>query len=482
MSKATEGGTAAVEVLPRAIRYEVLLTASTAISHHDPAATDDSNTSLFNRQKQLLPVARAEYLPQQWEADALAESLPVPAACAAILADLSFVEFLGCALVKRWLDLYNSQDGVGVFSGMARYARLETRLRHAAVGARGLRSWWDRLCGDLQVGIHAGAEDAGLLELLTLPKALQTQILAAYVKDYRSIVALARHWHAVAKGDWTQGKERPAVETRTLAFDAGEIAPGAQGSAVFEVPAVSGNSLRHQLVRGPAWLCLAAALGIGEATPGQGLVPPGVEAIFVNGGNIAAGAKQPNDPFTLAWRIRDRYPSLDLLGGVTDSFDLGESRLSVASWLVCRENREALKGSPAYDLPAAGVSAFDLVDDVTLTRQAGRTGQGQMIFSQETLAAGTQVLCRLILSPFAPLLTRGALASALERYQEDGETIGGQSARGFGHCRVETVWGDPGAAPVAESDAYDAYLAENREGLLAGLVDGTLGTGTVVLT
>jgi len=475
---------ASVTVRPETLRYELLLTAGTALSHHDPAVQDDSNRTLFNRQKQLLPAAsRTADRLSQATVDGIAASQPVPMDIADIFRDVSFPEFLATCLVRQFLDAYNSPDGAGLFEGMERYARLEARLRLAAISAPSLRSWWDRLCNAMQVGIHGGERDRDLLTALTVPVSLQQMVLRVLVNDYRSVVALARLWHSTAKlqsEDYAlaagQAVAQPSV---ALSWDAAGLLAGSDLAQVLEVPTVSGNSLRHQVVREPSWRHLCAALGLAEAAPGRGPVPPGVEAIFYNGGNIEAGAKQPSNVFALAQRIRAVYPSLDLLGGVTDSFDLGESRLQVAGWLVCAQNREALRGSPAYDLPAATVSAFDLLDDVTLTRQAGLIGVGQMIWSQEVLCAGAQVLCRLSLSPWTPLLTRGALVAAVETYLADGATLGGQAARGFGH--VQGKWLErPEDGDLRQG--YEDYLADNREALRAGLCDGTLGTGAKILS
>ncbi len=472
-----------VEARPTAVRYELLLTADTALSHHDPAVQDDSNRVLFNRQKQLRAGGNAPRLPDQSRVDALTAAHPVPAEMVDLFTDVSFAEFVGSALARLFLDLYNSMDGSGLFSGMERYERLETRLRTAAVCAPTLRNWWNRLCQTLQVSIHPGDDDSLLLSLLSAPMGLQQLVLRSLAEEYRSVVALARLWHASAKlqseAYAAKAGQLQAGPPVTLSYSADAIARGPAGAQVLEVPAVSGNSLRHQVVREPAWLHLCQQLGLREAAPGQGPVPPGVEAIFYNGGNIAAGAKQPSNVFSLAQRARSLYPSLDLLGGVTDSFDLGESRLKVAGWLVCAENRAALQGSPAADLPAVCVSAYDLLDDVTLTRQAGQTGLGQMIFSFETLCPGTAVLCRLSLSPFTPVLTRGALVAAVETYLMQDATIGGQASRGFGHCHGE--WLErPGGGDCRL--AYEDYLATRRDTLRSGLMDGTLGTGATVLS
>ncbi len=475
---------APIAVVPRSLCYELLLTADTPLSHHDPAVQDDSNRTLFNRQKQLRSGQSDASLPDQATLDALCEVHRVPASITDLFSDLTFPEFLASALVRLFLDLYNSQAGTGLFEGMERYSRLEARLHQAAVCSHTLTALWNRLVSSLQVGIHGGEYDRVLLDLLTLPKGLQALVLQVLADDYRSAIALARLWHSEVKltdARYAEAAGKPQVtELLALGWDAAQLTAGSDQAQVIEVPTVSGNSLRHQLVREPAWLHLCQELGLTEATPGRGPVPPGVEAIFYNGGNIESGAKQPSDTYSLTWRARALYPSLDLLGGVTDSFDLGESRLRVAGWLVCRENRTALQGSPAYDLPAATVSVFDLLDDVTLTRQAGRAGLGQMIYSFETLCPGAQVLCKLHLAPHTPRLTRGALVAAVETYLQEDGTLGGQAARGFGRVRGE--WLKRPEGDVGCREEYERYLAANRELLLAGLRDGTLGTGKVLLS
>jgi len=479
-------------VVPRTLRYDLLLTLSTPASHHDPAVQDDSNRQLFNRQKQLLPGDVSTVMPGQPEIDALCAMHPVPGDIVDIVRQLAFPEFVAVCLVRTFMDQYNSLDGIGLFSGQERYSRLEARCRLAAISAPNLRAWWNRLCDQMQVPIHGGDQDWALLKLLSLPVGLQQLVLRVLTRDYRSVLAVARLWHSTAKlqndSYALKAQEPVAAPSLVLSWSADSLASIPEGASVIDVPVVSGNSLRHQVVREPSWRHLCAALGLSEAEPGKGAVPPGVEAIFYNGGNIAAGAKQPSNTHALSQRIRQTYPSLDLLGGVTDSFDLGESRLQVAGWLVCAENREALRGSPAYDLPSARISAFEMLDDVTLTRQAGLVGLGQMVYSFEALCTGAQILCRLSLSPWTPALTRGALVAAVETYLEEGATVGGQAARGFGHCQGEWLarpGDDSCEGLLGDSELrqrYEGYLEANRESLLAGMCDGTLGTGARVLT
>jgi hypothetical protein len=472
-----------IEVYPHRVDYELLLTAKTAVSHHDPAVQDDSNQQSFNRQKQIICQPTTLAAVNQEMIDRFAAAHPVPLDIAAICADLTFPEYAGVVLVRLFLDAYNSRDGAGIFEGMERYSRLEARLRHAAIASSTLRRLWDRLCDSLKVPIHGGDTDLPLLDVLTLPGIAQQAVLRSLIQDYRSIVSIARLWHttgkleneayAAAAGQMAMVNPKRVLEFAPL--DAREV-----GAVIAEVPTISGNSLRHQMVREPGWLRLFGLLGMRDARPGLGPVPAGVEAMFYNGGNIESGAKQPSGTFGLAVAIRGAYPLLDLVGGVTDSFDVGESRLQIASWLVCRENAAALAGTPAEDLPAARLSVFDMMDDVTITRHAGQVGEGQMIVGFESLCAGAQAFVRLSLVPHTEPRTHGALVDAIEAWRADDATIGGGAARGFGHCTAEWL------RRHEDADAYrQAYLddvAANADALREGLVSGTLCTKSVVLT
>jgi hypothetical protein len=477
--------TSTIEIIPRPITYDLLLTATTGISHHDPAVQDDSNRQLFNRQKQLLSCGLPALNIGQERIDAVCQAWPVPETIVDIFREgITFPEFVATALCRLFMDLYNSQEGEGLFSGEKRYSRLESRLMEAAIARPNLYHWWDLLTKTMNVSIHSGDEDARLFGLLSLPIGLQQSVLRILTDDYRSTVSLARLWHTENKltnARYAAAVKRDVIENLVvLSFSADDISTPTAGVRGIQVPAVSGNSLRHQVVRGPSWQHLRRCLGLAEAFPGQGPVPAGTEAIFYNGGNIKAGAKQPSSSFSLAAEIRQRYPSLDLLGGVTDSFDLGESRLSVAGWLICRENRDALKGTAAMDRPIVNVSASDMLDDVTETRQASPSGAGQMIHGFEILCPGTEILVRLTLSPWTPLLTHGALLAAVEEYLAVDPTIGGQAARGFGRCRGYWLACPGDFAGLRRQ--YEEYLVDNKDALVAGMADGTMGTGHKVLS
>ena len=451
--------------------FDLLLNFTTQVSHHDPATGDGSNTLTFNRQTQIVQRDVAAYQLAQERVTAFCESNPVPTDIQPIFEQSTFPEFSASALIRLLLDIYNSQDGVGVFSGLDRYEKLESRIRSAATRSFSLRGFWSKLCHDLRLPVHGGDYDSRLLAFYGLPRGLQQDMLSLMVREYRSVATLARAWHATGKftNDWYAAKLNAEVQQLvTMNFDASLIGGESHNIIPLDVPAVTANSLRHQIVRESGWVHLVKSLGLAE-------VPAGVEALFVNGGNIRAGAKQLSNAAQLALTMRETYPLLDLLGGVGDSFDLGESRLSLAGWVVCRENADALKGTAAENLPLANVSIFDMLDDVTHTRQATDDGLGQMIWNFETLAKGLNIMVRMNLHPFTSDMTKSALFAAVEQFREQ-PTIAGQSARGFGWCNADWI-GDVKADP----QPYNEYLTTNRDALVDGIASGKMGTTAQVI-
>lgn len=454
--------------------FDLLLTTLNQVSHHDPAQNDGSNTLTFNRQKQFVMRETTGGTLTQEMVDQFCQANPVPLDLVDIVQPLKFSEFTAVALVRVLIDLYNSAEGTGLFSGVGRYEMMETRIHSAAVRSSTMARLWAVATRDLQFPIHGVKYDEVVMQFFALPLVAQEAAIMALMDEYRSIVTIARVWSAKAKlgiPEYAAAARQSALpgmnSVQVLRYNADDLAE-TKHRMVLDVPAVSANSLRHQVVRYPAWVHLVNAL---ELTT----VPPGVEAIFVNGGNIRAGAKQPSGAAQLALGIREMYPTLDLLGGVTDSFDLGEGRLSVASWIVCRENLDALIGTPAENIPTASTSIFDMLDDVTHTRQATENGLGQMIWNFETLPKGLNILVRLSLHPFTAKVTRSALAAAVERFVERA-VVGGQAARGFGWCLAEWM-----GNPELSTQAYTEYLDANREALREGIASGMMGTKMQVI-
>jgi hypothetical protein len=464
---------------PRTISAKLLVTALTGISHHDPAVQDGSNVLTFNRNRQLV-LKSPETISgiDQTRIDIFCQANEIPTAIADIVSGMKFPEFVATALICFLIDVYNSLDGTGLFSGMDRYRMLESRARTAAVKSSNLRSFWANLTGGLQLPVHGGKEDEKLSLFLSLPADIQFAVVNEIATNHRTIITVARIWHNQTKLQDEEYAKKAALlfdheplQIPSFSSEAIHIEP----NMVLDVPAVSSNSLRHQMIREPGWEHLFAALDL------QGVVlPTEAEAIFYNGGNIKAGAKQPMNSFALASKVKEAYPLLDLLGGTCDSFDLGESLLAVNNWLVCKENYQALESIAAH-LPGINVSAFDLLDDVTHTRQATEAGFGPMIYNFETLIPGTQFVVTFSVKPFSSRLAIGALCAAIETYLENHPVIAGQSARGFGV--VGAGWIEDYPPEFTECRAeYEKYLADNHDKLREQIIDGTLGCGIKVVS
>ncbi len=467
-------------VRPLALRSELLLTFEKSLHQGDPATTDDSNTRLFNRVARLVDLPKAEGKTTQAAVDAFCTMQLVPEPLVEILSDLQFSEFVASAYLRLFADIYNKGEGVGIFEGMARWERLENRVSNAAVRATSLRGFWEHLCDLLKVPVHPGDYDVTLIRFWSLPKPLQAATLRSLGKEARSLSALARAWHDMKKSTsekYAAKAGRDVLIEQAISFEASAVTAQSGGRARLEVPHVSENSLRHVCVRAPGFSHMASMLGLKMGSPGEGEIDLGTEAMFRNGGNLRAGAKEPANSFVLGRQIRRDYPILDLLGGNADAFGLGESLLKPTAWIVCAENKAALQGTAAYGRANADVSIFEMLDDATGTRMEVN-GRHQMIHNFETLCENVEIFVRFTMPHFASELARGALGCAVDTFLANAPVVGGSGARGFGHLRGEWLEQPEGAEETRE--AYEKYLQENRDKLRLGLTEGTLNTDNVV--
>ncbi len=240
------------------------------------------------------------------------------------------------------------------------------------------------------------------------------------------------------------------------------------GNVQARVPAISENALRSTMFRGPLADHLVDKL---DLQPGD--LPQTAVNLLYSGGQMRAGSKAPGNDIELGHQIRALYPSLDLLGGAVDGFILPRSRLNVACWLVAREYAEILDlVAPELADEAREVSAFDLLAEETRTRGTGsESGDNQMLYTYETLAAGAKIHIELSLDPATPEATLGAINTAIAYWDH---YIGGQARQGRG--RVEIIH-----STLEDHDAaYDDHIAGHADAMREGLTTGTLGTGTVL--
>jgi hypothetical protein len=236
----------------------------------------------------------------------------------------------------------------------------------------------------------------------------------------------------------------------------------------IRIPSLSENSFRTVAIRKPLAVHLLQACNIET-----GQLPKSVANLLFSGGNLMGGAKAPNDEFTLAKQVRSHFPLLELVSGAVDDFVLPQGSLRLVIWPIAREYQDCLKyvADEAIVAEAGQVSIFDLVGEETRTRGTGDESEGnQMLYTYETMAAGTRFFVKFVLSPHATDLCRSALGFALQQW--DG-FFGGQGRQGRGLMAMEAI-----KLPVG--DGYRDYIEANKDKLAGYLKDGTLGSGKVL--
>lgn len=104
-------------------------------------------------------------------------------------------------LVKTAIDCFNSRDGIGLFSGPARYNVLEERMMLCAVQARSLTEFWGILCKKMLWPTPPKRMDEEILsQLIAAPKD-GLEVMRVIATQPASIVMLARYWHGEDKQD-----------------------------------------------------------------------------------------------------------------------------------------------------------------------------------------------------------------------------------------------------------------------------------------
>lgn len=473
-------------------KIQLLATLETPLSHFDPAVGNDSNSLTFNRQKQLVrvPESHAEY--NNDELNKIALKIGYSKDIKEILSQLTPSEFIAVSIVRVFISAFSSVDGIGLMSGMDRYQMLHGRVKWSASRSKNILDFWNDLCDSMLTGIQH--KDYDLLVIM-IAKAARNNIAILDILRSKTteIVSIARAWKQSHQkptdkndaADTLYGnieKCEEEIEFKPEAFEGGLRA--------VEIPAYQGNALRQVTVRGPAFKSLMKRLGFDSRIPGDGELMPPVEAIFKNGGNLLAksdskpnkGEKKESSNQTYDGAlIRKAFPSLNLLGGCTDSWDLGESKLRPSAHLVCKENAHFFGEFDHLD--SARLSAMEMIDFVTFTRSAHK-GLGQMIYNFETLGQGTQFLLNYTIyedinNQELTDLTLGAFYDAILLWMKN-PTLGGLSRAGLGRCEIEWLKKPHDVEDLAYK--YRKYLEDNKEQLKDYMINGTLGASAKVIT
>lgn len=451
-------------ITPQAREIHLLLTLLDGMSHADPNDKAGSNTKTFNRKTKTFPLpATSIEPPTVAEINAIAARFPVPGSVVGHFSDLSAYQFFAAALLWEFIDRHGMGPGSGLFSGVERYTMLAKRVSTSATFSLSLDRWWSRLHRDMEVVHQTRDETEMRLFAILGRRGLDVPVLNELRHNLPYIMMIARLWREAFFDDMDT-----ALLAQPLTFDRNNYEY--TGQITMDIPEYSANSARHEMVREPGMWHLLNALGLRLED-----LPSPAAAMLYNGGAMSGVA--PSGVFGLQRKIKDAYPLLGLISGSADTFMIGAGTLEVNTALVAREYADELA---LFGL-GSNQSVFDLLDVVTRTRHngGGVVDVSPMPFGYEVLVPGTKIAVAFRLRPYATELELGALVAALQTYVNADSTIGGQSAKGHGLVSAEIIREIPGMNEQAE--AYEAYLAANRDRLRQGLVDGTLATGVGVV-
>lgn len=251
----------------------------------------------------------------------------------------------------------------------------------------------------------------------------------------------------------------------------------------MRVPCISGNSLRHVLVRGPGGKWLLNEIGL------EGKTSLEVQNFFIHGGNNVKTSGR-EDLNRLA-EMYDLFPLLRLLGGTLED-QITKGRLIAKSGsLVCQENRTAIMRNVPEKWKdvvrnANLLPAEYYVGGYQYTR--GDEKRNTEVYSQQSrelhtsdpeidndkkqksnlgLITGESVIRGAIWSHGFVInggsrLDYGCLLHAISQWQDQTSAIGGMSAKGHGRVYLSILGGDHEDQEKAIEE-YVQFVEDNAE-------------------
>lgn len=231
---------------------------------------------------------------------------------------------------------------------------------------------------------------------------------------------------------------------------------------------LSGNALRHKMIREPGGLWLIEQLGLRRQLSWQQI------NFLLHGGNLMDSTGR-EDTARIA-EMQELFPFLRLLGGALPDQILTGSLLLWRGLLVCEENRRHLRLPEGYSLPVESLKpAEHYIDNYQYTRGDARQRtdwydkdtrnpedrSNLMIFSGEQTIRGSMFLhgCDI---PHGSELELGVFFHSLQLWQLHGGVVGGQGSKGHGQLRTSVLGFDAGLIQYSIAK-YVAHVAANIE-------------------
>lgn len=228
---------------------------------------------------------------------------------------------------------------------------------------------------------------------------------------------------------------------------------------VYCVPCLSGNALRHALVRSPAARHMCEAIGL-DAMPYQ------LADLLWHGGRLT---KATPLSAVATKELLDSVPILALLGGALPGQILQGCLRVSRGILVCQEASDIIERRSGVAIKCThGAETF--VGSYLYTRGAEANNPeaiaDRMIYAGECVRAGAKFYHTMSLDSPSPLV----LGCLLQAISEAAKDIGGMGRIGHGELHIEWYCDDIADADKLIND-YEEYLKLSSSALKEGLAD-----------
>ena len=256
---------------------------------------------------------------------------------------------------------------------------------------------------------------------------------------------------------------------------------------VKSIPVISGNAIRHKMLREPGSMYLVEACELkGKLTIDQ------ANYMFYGGALTESTASENMKMLAI---LKELFPLYRLLGGSLRNQIIAGSIIVQRGILMCEENREVLELSlpENYDLPEKQLkSSEEFIKEYQYTRsdiqkskegteilkaeeQEGETKTNLMIYNGQCIIPGTLFYHGFILQNISRLEV-GAFFHSLQGWKESGGIIGGYSRVGHGRLDMNFVMEDSEdfitAADIEDCmSEYAAHVESNKEACVKWLQD-----------
>lgn len=219
---------------------------------------------------------------------------------------------------------------------------------------------------------------------------------------------------------------------------------------IVDIPVISGNAIRHKMVRDPGGLYIIKACDlVGKLNLDQA-------NYLLNGGSLTESSTTEN--LGRIAEMQTLLPLTRLLGGSLRNQVVGGSLFVLRGLLVCEENRHAITMSlpDGYELPEQSIlpaetfiSSYQYTrgdaqrrnDSSDLLAEEHNDKTNLMIYNGQAIVPGAIFYHGFVLQNISAVEI-GALLHSLYQWEASGAFIGGQSRIGHGKMNVSIFFQD----------------------------------------